>query len=458
MIHKSVRSSRRTLLYSSAAFIAAAAFSFASCTPDRGRILDLLPADSRAVAVINTDKLADEVPASSLGSMSVLASGAADGIVAFVSSSNAAQYSVMIPRNSGAFASALADSGYTSVADGAFDVYSRPGSSDIVVARDGSAVWQTDISRPAEFVASQLQSASSASVKSLKGVAEYIFSEPGTVTGAVSQRAFGSAVPSSSSECWYCFSGKQADKILSIDFSMMEASGKPVDIKGVQTLSTDFLRYVPQAPGVFAAVGLTDQVDWDAAGRMVTSFAGTGVANYINALMPYLKAIDGTVALAVMPKTPENTASWLDPSAWNLFLMARMPQSQVKDALNTVVLLANMGGARISDVADGIKSIVLNDMTFYAGMVDGNFTLSTYLPDGKAQNSLAPVFSGKNGAMYSDLPATVAFPGGELQNARMNLTIQLEDAGGMIRIGFPGASVTPLEILTRAGMGRMPGF
>lgn len=458
MIRKPMKSSRLTLLYASAAFVAAAAFSFASCTPDRGHILELLPADSRAVAVINTDKLADEVPASSIGELSVLASGAKDGIVAVVSSSNAARYSVMIPRNSGDFASALTDSGYTSVSDGAFDVYSRPDYPSVVVARDGSAVWQIDISRPAEFVASQLESASSTSVKSLKGVAEYIFSEPGTVTGALSQRAFGSSAPSSSDECWYCFSGKQADKVLSIDFSLMEASGKPIDIKGVQTLSTDFLRYVPQSAGVYAAVGLTDQVDWDAAGRMVTSFAGTGVANYVNALMPYLKAIDGTVALAVMPKSPESVASWTDPYAWNLFLMARMPQSQVKDALNTVVLLANMAGAGVEDAADGIKSITVNDMTFYVGMVDGNFTLSTYLPDGKAQNSLAPTFSGKSGAMYADVPAAIAFPDGEVQDSHMILSIQLEDAGGMIRMEFPGASVTPLEILSRAGMSRMPGF
>ena len=60
--------------------------------------------------------------------------------------------------------------------------------------------------------------------------------------------------------------------------------------------------------------------------------------------------------------------------------------------------------------------------------------------------------------MYADVPAAIAFPDGEVQDSHMILSIQLEDAGGMIRMEFPGASVTPLEILSRAGMSRMPGF
>lgn len=445
---------RRLIVAAGIAVAGVSAGMMSSCSGDRGKVLDLLPADTRAVAVVNVDELAKE--AGSAGSMAMLGSLSEDGRVTFVSSSSAKQYSVVIPKDMESVRATLADSGYTSVSDGDYEVYSRSNRSAIVLANDGSGAWETGEARPAEFVKTQHAESAQASMSALKGVAEYIESEKGIVTGAVSQRAMGAGT-AKEGESWYCFNGKQESGVLGVAFSIMEQSGKPVKIKGLKRVDTDFLRYVNGGTGVVGAVGLTPELDWDAAGRMATSLAGTEASRYIPALLPYLKSIDGTVAVAVSPKDPENLRSWNDPEQWNLLLMARMPQERVDEALRTVGVLATMAGAKtVADDKSGITRIEMGGIQLYAGNVDGNFAISTTPLDGKGENDLTTTFEGKNGGVVANVPAELVFGASEPGN--MLLKIQIEESGGKIEMSLHDGKDNPLKKLTATGMSRMPGF
>lgn len=448
----------RTVSFVSAMAMVVAASVLGSCTGDRGHLLDVIPADSRSVAVVSVDRLTKDCGGRQFAEFATLASGADRSLVAVVSASNAKQYKAMIPSDISAYREALVDSGFTSVTDGDFEVYSRSGSDDIVVSRDGKSVWQTDQPRAAEFIATQVSGASRSPMSALNGIDQYITSTDGTIVGVFSQQAVGAGVPGNTAESWYCFTVSQSDNRLAVDFSLMEETGKPQVIKGIKTIDTDFLRYIPEAQGVFAAVGLTPDVDWDAAGRMASSMAGTSAGGYISALMPYLKSIDGTVAVAVMPRDPSNLRAWNDPSVWNLFLMVHMPQKKVDEALNTIHLLAKMAGAKIEKDGAGVSRITVDGISFYAGAVDGNIAIATYPLDGKAQNSLATVFSGKNGAMSALLPATVAFGQPDGDGFDMSLAIQLEESGGRILFSLPGCDIPPLQKLMDIGFRRIPGF
>ncbi|MBO4945738.1 MAG: hypothetical protein J6C91_10865 [Muribaculaceae bacterium] len=410
-----------------------------SCSKESTEIMELIPADSRGFVILS-DKFAQEAGIAP-GNMSNTSSAiAANYEYALVQSSASNEYKVLVPDDVKSFTKALADSGYTNVTDGNFDVYSKPSADDIVVARDGRGVWITNRQRPAEFVASELEAAVKSPMSKVNWVAEYVKSNIKLFAGAVSERVIGAGEDGS----WYCFSGEQKDKVLAVEFNITGADGNPVELKGLQTIDTDFLRYVPAGQGVFAAVGLTKDMDWDAAGKMAASLGGTEVSTYVDAIMPYLKSVDGTVAVAVMPDHPESLTAWKDPTMWNLLFMARMPQEKVNEAVNTLSLLAKMGGGTVTDAGQGVKVLNAGGVQVYAGNTDGNLAISTMPLTGKAQNELNSVFAGKNGALEAYVPGTLVFDESDT-GFNVKLVVQLEKSNGRIEMTLPGCDETPLK-------------
>ncbi len=167
---------------------------------------------------------------------------------------------------------------------------------------------------------------------------------------------------------------------------------------------------------------------------------------YIAAAEPYLKSIDGTVAIAFgVDKDAPGTPS-------GFFAMARMERSKIQDFVKQAGMLAAMAGADFQPLGDNMARLSLPAIAgvpseMYMGEVDGCLVISTFLPDGKASNSFAPAMEGHDAAAVVRF-APGAFPATRSQvDFGVDLNVSLDGSQARARIAFPGSDRKPLAVL-----------
>lgn len=430
--------------------VAAATALFSSCSSqtEERRLLDAIPADATSVVVVNLER------ATAAGiSRPFLPVNSAKGSAAIVTLPDGHRFTIAeAPVTDSLAARGFAASG---AAEGALASYTDPQGLSAVVDSKSGLVYYMAMSAPRaeERVGEIAASAAKSNFTSIMGLAEYFDqkSAEAVAYGAASRSAFGASTSSNGDPQageWLAFSASEESGVADIAMKLIYGSGKPVEIKGLQTISPDFLRYVPANMNVVAAAGLTPDIDWDAAASMVSIIADRTTAGYIAAASPYLKSINGTVAIAVGADNPSSATA----ADMRFFAMARMDRDKINDFIRQAGILASMAGAGVESVSESMARLTLPSGSglpeaVYLGEVDGNLVIASYLPDGKAENPFASPMEGH------DASAVVSFPAGALPAARfpsahgLDVKFALDGSEAHARVSFPGSDRSPLAVI-----------
>lgn len=228
--------------------------------------------------------------------------------------------------------------------------------------------------------------------------------------------------------------GMEDSERLGIDFRAMKPDGELMELTQTQTVAEDFLRYTGPEMTIVAAAGLrpefTSSVDWNAVATAVENMTGLG-ASPLTMLAPLMADVDGTVALAMGPVSEE---AWEEPSlaTWHIMLMAHMPMEKIRSALDTFSGYFALGGLKpTTDARTGMMTVPFYGSTLRLGPVDGYLAISNTPLEPVEQNSLTPVFNGKQGALSAKLPALDFVPG---MQKGMNIEMQLETQRLYVRL------------------------
>ena len=228
--------------------------------------------------------------------------------------------------------------------------------------------------------------------------------------------------------------GMEDSERLGIDFRAMKPDGELMKLTQTQTVAEDFLRYTGPEMAIVAAAGLrpefTSSVDWNTVATAVENMTGLG-ASPLTMLAPLMADVDGTVALAMGPVSEE---AWEEPSlaTWHIMLMAHMPMEKIRSALDTFSGYFALGGLKpTTDARTGMMTVPFYGSTLRLGPVDGYLAISNTPLQPVEQNSLTPVFNGKQGALSAKLPALDLVPG---MQKGMNIEMQLETQRLYVRL------------------------
>ncbi len=395
-------------------------FVVTSCSKDQSELLGTVPADVTWVQTLDLKKLLTDAGCTFSGNevqltpqisrlldndaelLSVISSLSTaidmEHIVLFGDANVPAICTFMITDHE-AFTSCIESSSLESDegSDG-YDLYTGYLRTALVVKDNQGWVMQT--SSPVKKVKNISESAADASIMSLDGILDFLRgSNIANIAIAKTGMMLGTQTDS-----WTCIDVDIESNILAANIVNMEADGKVIPVETLQTINTDFLRYVPSDFTLAFAAGLTDDINWNSAATTATMVGGYRLRGFFDTLIPFLKQIDGTVSFAAGARTPD---VWYNPTLNNagFIFMAHMPQDAVDDALRTIAQFAGQAGISVTtEQPSGQLVANINGATLRAGNVDGCLTLANIPIEPTHSNSLNTDFLSKKAALSFTIP------------------------------------------------------
>lgn len=308
-----------------------------------------------------------------------------------------------------------------------------------VVASD-TQVWLTDENPTvAKGVKELLKAADQLSIKKVPGIERMLEGEA-PVNVAVLSGKFDvkGGRDAALGGVWNTAGMTMPEGKLAVAWTRMKGDGEKVPLKGLQPINPAVLAYVASDPTVAVGAGLTPEFDWSHIAGLAMLTGDFQTQAMMSVAMPYLAAIDGTVMLAASPADSQAFAD-IDPGNWNFVLLAHMPQDKIDKLLGTVRTMCFTAGIKPEvDAKTGIMSIRQYGMNLHLGNVDGYFAISNNPFSDTGDNSLAPQFTGKNGAARISLPSLAPLGPG-LPAWGLNMEATVGDAEGNLVVSLPGS-------------------
>lgn len=247
---------------------------------------------------------------------------------------------------------------------------------------------------------------------------------------------------------WATISCNVKDNKLVANSSLMQADGTQVAFKGLTKVNPAVLAYVPENFNVAFGLGVTPEFDWSILTQFVGAVGGFQSQAMLSAVTPYLQSIDGTIFLAAGPANSEAYTD-LEPGNWQFVMMVRLPQQKINDIMGMVRSSLFMAGISPRQEKDGIMIVPQYGMNLYMGNVDGYFAVSNLPFEPTRQNSLAPVFNGKEGALSIDLPTLREF-GPRMPEFGIKLQVQLNSDNTTAELSLNGSEAPILQAILKA--------
>lgn len=247
---------------------------------------------------------------------------------------------------------------------------------------------------------------------------------------------------------WATISCNVKDNKLVANSSLMQADGTQVAFKGLTKVNPAVLAYVPENFNVAFGLGVTPEFDWSILTQFVGAVGGFQSQAMLSAVTPYLQSIDGTIFLAAGPANSEAYTD-LEPGNWQFVMMVRLPQQKINDIMGMVRSSLFMAGISPRQEKDGIMIVPQYGMNLYMGNVDGYFAVSNLPFEPTRQNSLAPVFNGKEGALSIDLPTLREF-GHRMPEFGVKLQVQLNSDNTTAELSLNGSEAPILQAILKA--------
>lgn len=222
------------------------------------------------------------------------------------------------------------------------------------------------------------------------------------------------------------------------EVNMMKGTGEEIAVEGMQPVNPAVLSYVPSACTMAVAAGLNPRFDWNFLNVLAMLADDFQVRAALGVALPYLNSIDGTVLFAAAP-AGENAFTNPSPSDWNFILMARLSQEKIDALLGQIRTMLFTSGLSGRTERDGVMVIPHQYGTdLYIGNVDGYFAVATFPFDNNRNNSLTPIFVGKEAAASFSIPSLSAISP-DAPNWGVNLKAQFDGSKGQVELTLPGS-------------------
>ena len=328
------------------------------------------------------------------------------------------------------------------------------------VLLDSKQVWFVDAS-PSDavgIVESMSKDAEKSSLASMTGIAQLLESD--NLLNVVVRQDFAADAKKKKDKkeakgenpdletTWATFTSNVKDNKLVGSSSFIKADGKPVAFKGLKEMNPAVLAYVPESFNVAFGLGVSPEFDWSIVTKAVGAVGGFQTQAMLSVITPYLQSIDGTIFLAAGPANSEAYTD-LDPGNWHFVMMVSLPQKKINDIMGMVRSSLFMAGVSPKEYKDGVMIVPQYGMNLYMGNVDGYLAVSNMPFEPNRQNGLAPVFNGKNGALYVDLPTLKEF-GYMLPDFGVKLSVQVNSDNSTMELGLNGSDRPILEAILTA--------
>lgn len=326
---------------------------------------------------------------------------------------------------------------------------------NMTVLLDDSRVWFTD-REPADAVKgveAMTKEAKNGSLASMTGL-EQMLTADNLVNIVIRQGGAAKGKKGVKGEnpeleaVWATLSVNVSDNKLVGNSTVIRADGTPVPFKGLKPVNPAVLAYVPENFNFALGLGLTPEFDWSIITEAIGSAGGFQVNAMLQTVIPYLQSIDGTLFLAAGPANP-NAYEDLEPGNWQFIAMVHLPQQKINDVIGMIRSSLFMAGVSPRQGADGIMIIPQYGMDLYIGNVDGYLAVSNLPFDASRQNSLAPVFDGKEGAMTMSLPTLKVF-GGSMPDFGVDLQVRMSADNTTGEFSLTGSDAPILQAILSA--------
>lgn len=427
-----------------------ALFLAALCTACSGSdnavdILDAVPVDARTVGIFDFDHLQKSgvnlSQEQAIRNLTPLRSG----VSACVTLNDGSSFGILLNPSP----DSLSAIGFKPAEpEGSLTPWTNEDGMTVVLNAKSSFAYAFPLSAPRALELSQtlVDATNKESFASNHGLKEYIRKAAGSDAFIYGMTAIAPASSNPQSGRWLAFNAlDDHSKEIVVRASLLEGSGKPIEIDGMQEISTDFLRYIPDSMNIVAAAGLTPDIDWDAATAFLSLISDRSTASAIAFIKPYLKKIDGTIAVAL--NFPEN--SYIQSLAdLRIFAMAHIDPKERQDIIDQIMRLALLSGLQglnptIDEKTNTIRlTIPAPDPAFlYIGEVDGYLYLASWPIKPDANNSYAPAFEGHDAAAIVNIIADRSFRSlGIPEGKQINMTFALDDGQATLRLSLDGSA------------------
>lgn len=445
-----------------------------SCSKDH-KLLDVIPASVGQAGTIRVKQFFEEagckfdngsvtVPAQLQGSArftglvdfvaAVDASGSADpNAVAWAADSRSNLYMTMLVNDRAKFKEASAEKIEWADETGSFSC-GKVG--NMTVLLDDARVWLTD-REPADAVKGVetfVKEAKDGSLASMTGL-EQVLSAGNLVNAVVRQEGDAKGKKGDKGEnpqleaTWATLTLNVSDNKLVGNSSVIRADGTPEPIKGLKAVNPAVLAYVPENFNFALGIGVTPEFDWSVLTGAISAAGGFQVNAMLQTVIPYLQSIDGTIFLAAGPAN-QSAYDELDFGNWQFMAMVHLPQQKINDVIGMIRSSLFMAGVSPRQGADGMMIVPQYGMDLYIGNVDGYLAVGNIPFEPTRQNSLAPVFAGKDGAMTLNIPSMKVF-GGSMPDFGMDLQIRMSADNTTGEVSLVGSD-TPILQAILSGM------
>lgn len=235
---------------------------------------------------------------------------------------------------------------------------------------------------------------------------------------------------------WLTASLNVKNNAIVAESKIMKTDGEEYETDVLKPVDTDFLRYMPANFIAAAAIGINGKSNWaNDVSKALGSMLGYRSKDQLNEIMPYLKAIDGTVAIGFGPKDKKAIFGSSNPADWQGVFMAHMSQDKVNDLIN----MANNLFPRAQKTGNGLYTINDRGTSITYGMVNGCFAVSlgTDLKPDK-NNSFASDFNGKPLAVVFQTPLLNSLVDVKSLDYSIKGTLEVNGTAARIEINLVG--------------------
>ena len=310
----------------------------------------------------------------------------------------------------------------------------------IVTNDDIGWLWITDTRNPVTIITEAADKAKTAPISKKSGLNDALTAD--NTFNAVYDPSF---IDSSLGNHWLSVSGKIESQTMLLTVRGITPDGEIMTISGTQEINTDFLRYVPSDFTLAAAAGLTADINWGGFAAIIGLAGGYRSRGLVDTLLPYLRSIDGTVAIAAGP-ADESAWTELDMDHWRFLAMIHMPQDRISQATSQVAMLLRQMRLPVTADAPGLISTEYDGTTYRIGNIDGYFTIASIPMEPTANNQLATTFLGKQAGASVTIPSLSHYLG-ERGDFGMEIRFALERQEATLKINLTDTDTPILAAL-----------
>lgn len=310
---------------------------------------------------------------------------------------------------------------------------------------DGDIVWWVPRPYSTPSISALLESVKSdGSIGTVPGVGDFLRHD------AMLRIACGNPLEKNQ---WLCADISVGSTDLKAEISVVSATGTFIRFDSLRAIDPRFIRFIPGNPVFVGAAGFPKGFDWSPVGKMFAKFGDFEAYGAFEAILPFLKTVDGTVGIACAPR---DSSFFEGPDMYNTVfsLAAEMPHDDAVKAVKAIernfrnmIPVTSYGSDRLAAVFDGI--------VFRVGYYDGFLVVTNIDADKAAQAplNLAPSFTQKPLEIIFDVPRSSwqAVFGYDIPS-RAEVDIHADSEKIFVRIGFPEVQGLLLPALIKSNV------